>query len=171
MKLIKKYFDKTLFYGVIIRLDHIEKTELITEDMIIKNQEEWYPNVPKSSDYIALLSGSNLSDVSRFLDNLQVKTTLSENLSIEILPNFVGDHILAISPALVNKDLEKECMEITIKFDPTLNPKFPEGSLKIPGRFKDTPEFEWPFTAEKLEKFDKENNGRLGKFISENRIL
>lgn len=139
--------------------------------MIIKNQEEWYPSVPKSSDYIALLSGLNLSEVSQFLDNLKVKTTLSENLSIEILPNFVGDHFLAISPALVNKDLEKSCIEITIKFDPALNPKFPEGSLKIPGRFKDTTEFEWPFTVEKLEKFDKENDGRLRKFISENRIV
>ena len=163
MQHIKKYFGRDLRYGIILRKDHILNPAAITQELIIENPEDWYlVKKPLTKGHIALKAEPSLTEL---LDRLQVQTSLTENLSIEYRFHSI------IIPGLIACALSSSGMlRIEIVFDPSLNPKYPEGSLEVPGVFNDTPELEWPITLEKIEEFDRVNGGRLNEFITQHNI-
>jgi len=163
MQQIKKYFGRDLRYGIILRKDHILNPAAITPELIIENPEDWYlVKEPLAKEHIALKAEPSLTEL---LDRLQVQTSLTENLSIEYRFHSI------IIPGLIACALSSSGMlRIEIVFDPSLNPKYPEGSLEVPGVFKDIPELEWPITQDKIEEFDRVNGGRLNDFITQHNI-
>ena len=163
MQQIKKYFGRDLRYGIILRKDHILNPAAINPELIIENPEDWYlVKEPLAKEHIALKAEPSLTEL---LDRLQVQTSLTENLSIEYRFHSI------IIPGLIACALSSSGMlRIEIVFDPSLNPKYPEGSLEVPGVFKDIPELEWPITQDKIEEFDRVNGGRLNDFITQHNI-
>jgi len=88
-----------------------------------------------------------------------------ENLSIEY-----RFHSIIISGLIGCALSSSGMLRVEIVFDPSLNPKYPEGSLEAPGVFNDTPELEWSITQDKIKEFDRVNDGRLNEFITQYNI-
>ena len=165
MQQIKKYFGRDLWYGIILRKDHILNPAAINPELIIENPEDWYlVKEPLTKEYIALKAEPSLTEL---LDRLQVKTSLTENLSIEY-----RFHSINISGLIACALSSSGMFRVEIVFDPSINPKYPEGSLEVPGVFKNMPElgWAWAITQDKIEEFDRVNGGRLNEFITQHNI-